>query len=80
MREVVLDTDILPIETEEAVLAGQISAMAPKPRRPKIGELDSFIAATAIQYKRPLVTNNLKHYQRIIKLGFELEIETRREV
>lgn len=72
------DFEVIPIETEEAVLAGQIFAALNRAGQ-KIGELDPFIAATAIQIKRPLVTNNTKHYQRIIELGFPLELENWRE-
>jgi predicted nucleic acid-binding protein len=45
----------------------------------QIGLLDPFIAATAIANDRPLVTNNTKHYQRIVDLGFPLELENWRE-
>jgi len=45
----------------------------------QIGHLDPFIAATAIANDRPLVTNNTKHYQRIVDLGFPLELENWRE-
>ena len=40
-----------------------------------IGSNDPFVAVTAIQQERALVTNNIKHYQRIVDLGFPLELE-----
>ena len=45
----------------------------------QIGQLDPFIAAPAIANDRPLVTNNTKHYQGIVDLGFPLELENWRE-
>lgn len=33
-----------------------------------IGLLDTFIAATALHHNRPLLTLNVKHYQRIPEL------------
>jgi tRNA(fMet)-specific endonuclease VapC len=72
------DFEVMPIESEEAVLAGRIFGALTRSGQ-KIGELDPFIAATAIQAKRPLVTNNLKHYQRVIDLGFPLELENWRK-
>jgi predicted nucleic acid-binding protein len=70
--------EILPVDLEEAVIAGQIIAALAIAGQ-KIGEQDPFIAAVAIANGRPLVTNNTGHYQRIIDLGFPLEIENWRE-
>ena len=72
------DFEVLPLDMEEAITAGQICAALNRAGQ-KVGELDPLIAATAIQYRRPLVTNNVKHYQRIIDLGFDLQIENWRE-
>src|SRR5438132_15931 len=65
--------EVFPVETEEAVLAGQILGALSRVDQ-GIGDLDPFIAAVAIVNQRPLVTNNQKHYQRIIDLGFPLVI------
>ncbi|MHB8636060.1 MAG: PIN domain-containing protein [Fimbriimonadaceae bacterium] len=72
------DFEVIPIETEEAVLAGKIFAALNRAGQ-RIGELDPYIAATAIQIKRRLVTNNTKHYQRIVDLGFPLELDNWRK-
>lgn len=66
--------EIFPIDLDEAVIAGKILAALAEAGK-KIGEQDPFIAAVAIANNRPLVTSNTSHYQRIIDLGFPLEIE-----
>lgn len=66
--------EILPVDLDEAVIAGKIFAALIETGQ-KIGEQDPFVAAVAIANSRPLVTNNTGHYQRIIDLGFPLEIE-----
>jgi tRNA(fMet)-specific endonuclease VapC len=65
--------EVFPLFREEAILAGQILGALLGTGK-QIGPLDPFIAATAIENKRILVTNNTKHYQRIIDLGFQLEM------
>lgn len=40
-----------------------------------IGRADPMIAATALQNGLVLVTGNLVHYERILNLGYQLEIE-----
>jgi len=66
--------EIFPVETEEAVIAGQILGILDRNNQ-SIGDLDPFIAATAIVNQRPLITNNQKHYQRIVDLGFTLTLD-----
>jgi tRNA(fMet)-specific endonuclease VapC len=56
------------------ILAGRILAALSRTGQ-NIGDLDPFIAAIAIVNHRPLVTNNQKHYQRIVDLGFPLALE-----
>ena len=70
--------EVFPGETEEAVLAGQILGALSRSGQ-GIGDLDPFIAAIAIVNQRPLITNNQKHYQRIIDLGFPLTLENWRK-
>jgi predicted nucleic acid-binding protein len=72
------DFEVMPVETEEAVLAGRILGALTRSGQ-KIGDLDPFIAAVAIQNQRPLVTNNSQHYQRIVDLGFPLVLENWRK-
>jgi tRNA(fMet)-specific endonuclease VapC len=66
--------ELLPLYGEEAALAGRILGELTRTGQ-EIGPMDPYIAATAIENKRPLVTNNTKHYQRIVELGFALELE-----
>lgn len=66
--------EILDVGMDEAVLAGKVLAALQRSGQ-KIGELDPFIAAVAIANGRPLITNNIGHYQRIVDLGFSLELD-----
>jgi predicted nucleic acid-binding protein len=66
--------ELLPVGGDEGILAGRILGSLMRTGE-RIGPLDPFIAATAIESRRPLVTNNIRHYQRIVDLGFSLELE-----
>jgi predicted nucleic acid-binding protein len=70
--------EVFPIETEEAILAGQILGALSRLSM-GIGDLDPFIAAVAIVNQRPLITNNQIHYKRIVDLGFPLTLENWRK-
>lgn len=70
--------EVFPLYREEATLAGHILGQLLRTGQ-QIGPHDPFIAATAIENDRVLITNNSGHYQRIIDLGFPLEIENWRE-
>jgi tRNA(fMet)-specific endonuclease VapC len=65
---------VLELGLEEAGVAGELIGALRHAGTP-IGPLDPFIAATAITCDLPLVTNNTRHYQRVIDLGFPLELE-----
>jgi tRNA(fMet)-specific endonuclease VapC len=73
--------DVLPIEREEAATAGQIIGLLKSRGLPlgALDDLDPFIAATAIEQQMVLATGNFAHYQRIVDLGFPLELENWRE-
>ena len=62
----------------EACLAGEIFRKL-EANRQRIGVADTGIAATAIQQGLTVVTSNLKHFQRIIDLGFPLILENWRD-
>lgn len=70
--------EVFPFDVQESVLSGVILAELIRTGQ-QIGPLDPFIAAAAIECGHPLVTNNTKHYQRIVDLGFPLELENWRE-
>ena len=44
-----------------------------------LDDLDPFIAATAIEQQMVLATGNIAHYERIVDLGFPLELANWRE-
>lgn len=69
------DIQVLCVGVEEAILAGQIRGELTRTGQ-GIGELDPFIAAVAIANGIPLVTGNLRHYERIQALGFPLQLES----
>lgn len=70
--------ELFAVDRGEAILAGHIMGQLLQSGQP-IGPHDPFIAATAIEQERVLVTNNVRHYQRIVDLGFPLELENWRE-
>ena len=66
--------EVFPVESEEANLASEILGALRRTGQ-GIDDLDPFIAAISIVNSRPLVTNNSVLYQRIIDLGFGLELD-----
>jgi tRNA(fMet)-specific endonuclease VapC len=71
--------EVFPIGMAEAALAGEIMGALERSGL-KIGREDPFIAATAIVNTRVLVTNNVRHYQRIVDLGYPLQLGNWRQV
>ncbi len=70
--------EVFPIGVTEAAIAGEIMGELER-RGLKIGREDPFIAATAIANGRVLITNNIKHYQRIVDLGYPLQLDNWRQ-
>lgn len=70
--------EILPVDKDEAMTAARIAGKLKAIGR-SIREFDPIIAATALEQGLPLATGNTRHYQRIIDLGFPLDIENWRE-
>ena len=68
------EIDVLPVDTEAAVLAGRIEADLARLGR-SVGRADSMIAAVASTRGLPLVTGNGDHYARIRDLGVALELD-----
>ena len=75
LTDLIRDLVILPVRKKEAELGGTIHGLLKRSGR-AIGEIDPISAATAITYDLPLVTNNTKHYQHVVDLGFPLQIES----
>jgi predicted nucleic acid-binding protein len=66
--------ELLPLDTEAAVIAGRIYGELEKVGR-TIGRADPLIAGIAIAHDLTLVTGNTKHFERIAALGFPLVLE-----
>ncbi|HYO25540.1 MAG TPA: PIN domain-containing protein, partial [Lacipirellulaceae bacterium] len=65
--------DVIDFDRELAVFAGRIHGELIRSGR-DIGRIDPMIAATAIRHGLTLVTGNTTHFQRIIDLGFPLQL------
>jgi tRNA(fMet)-specific endonuclease VapC len=70
--------EVLPIDTQVAILAGNMYAELERSGQP-IGRADPMIAATASALGLVLVTGNVGHYARLPDLGFELRIANWRD-
>ena len=62
---------VLPFDIECAKIFGTIKSKLRKIGKPT-GEVDAFIAATAMAYKATLVTVNRKHFENIEGLKIEV--------
>lgn len=67
--------EILPFDTECAILAGRIYGDLERAGQP-IGRIDPMIASIAIIHNLVLVTGNTNHYERILKLGYPLKVQS----
>lgn len=66
--------DILALDTNAATIAGRIYGDLERTGQ-TIGRADPMIAGIAIANRMPLVTGNVAHYERILQLGYPLEME-----
>lgn len=66
--------EVLPLDRDAAVIAGRIYGELEKIGQP-IGRADPLIAGIAVQHKLKLVTGNVRHFQRIVALGFRFDVE-----
>jgi tRNA(fMet)-specific endonuclease VapC len=71
--------EILPIGLQEATVAGKILGDL-EHLGISIGPIDPFIAGTAIVSQLPLVSGNIRHFTRIVDLGYPLQLQNWREV
>lgn len=65
--------EVLPLGTDEAALAGRIYGELERTGQ-SIGRADPVIAATALSHGLVLVTGNTAHFERVRKLGYQLEL------
>ena len=70
--------EVLHPDGDTAELAARIYA-ALDAKAQRIGLNDTYIAATAIQYGRVLISSNLIHFQRVKAAGFALDIANWRD-
>jgi len=70
--------EVLPVDTQSAVLAGRIDGDLLRTGQP-IGRADPIIAAQAITHGVVLVTGNVRHYERIVALGYPLRMANWRD-
>jgi tRNA(fMet)-specific endonuclease VapC len=63
--------EVLPVDAQSAVLAGRIDGDLLRTGQ-LIGRADPIIAAQAITHGVVLVTGNVRHYERIVALGYPL--------
>jgi predicted nucleic acid-binding protein len=77
-RDVLPTFEIIPFGEDEACLAGEIYAKL-ELQRLRIGIPDTQLAAVAITHGLTLITSNFKHFQRVIALGYPLQLENWRE-
>jgi predicted nucleic acid-binding protein len=70
--------EVLPVGTQSAVLAGRIDGDLLRTGQP-IGRADPIIAAQAITHGVVLVTGNVRHYERIVALGYPLRMANWRD-
>jgi tRNA(fMet)-specific endonuclease VapC len=70
--------EILPLDYATGELAGELYARLDLAGVP-IGRLDPLIAATALRHQLVLVTGNVRHYARVVEVGYPLRVENWRE-
>lgn len=70
--------EILPIDWAVGDLAGELYARLELAGTP-IGRWDSLIAATALRHQLVLVSGNVRHYARVVEVGYPLRIVNWRE-
>ncbi len=66
--------DVLLFDVEVALLAGRMYGELERAGQP-IGRADPMIAATAVHHGALLVTGNRAHYERIVGLGYQLDLD-----
>jgi len=68
------DVEILTMDLQSSIMAGRIYGDLERTGQP-IGRADPMIAAIALQHDLTVVTGNIKHYERIQNLGYDLKLD-----
>jgi tRNA(fMet)-specific endonuclease VapC len=76
--QVLGELEVLPLERESAVLAGRIDGDLGRVGQ-RIGRADPIVAAQAIVQGLVLVRGNVRHYARVVEVGYPLRVENWRE-
>ncbi len=77
-QQILPSFELIGFNEDEACLAGEIYREL-EAQRQRIGIPDTQIAAVAITHGLTLVTANVKHFQRVIDLGYPLTLENWRD-
>jgi len=78
LDQVLAQVEVLLLDTAAARLAGQVYGELERVGQ-GIGWADCLVAGIALVHNRVLVTGNVRHFMRVIELGYPLEIVNWRE-
>jgi len=78
LDHVLAQVEVLPLDTPAARLAGQIYGELERIGQ-GIGWADCLVAGIALSLGRVLVTGNVRHFTRVIAIGYPLELVNWRE-
>jgi tRNA(fMet)-specific endonuclease VapC len=78
LDQVLAQVEVLPLDTVAARLAGQVYGELERVGQ-GIGWADCLVAGIALVHNRVLVTGNVRHFMRVVELGYPLEMENWRE-
>ncbi len=70
--------EVLSLDLQSSTLAGRIYADLERTGQP-IGRADPMIAAVALRYGLTLVTGNMRHFQRVQTVGYDLKLANWRD-
>jgi tRNA(fMet)-specific endonuclease VapC len=70
--------EVLPCDTDAAILAGHIYADLERTGQP-VGRADPLVAAIALRHGLVLATGNRNHFKRIQDLGYDLRLNDWRQ-
>jgi tRNA(fMet)-specific endonuclease VapC len=77
-ESIVPSFDIIDFDLQMACLAGEIYAKLDGARA-GIGLADTAVAAVALRTELTLVSSNVRHFQRVVDLGYPLRLENWRD-
>jgi tRNA(fMet)-specific endonuclease VapC len=78
LEQVLAQVEVLSLDMVAARLAGQVYGELERAGQ-GIGWADSLVAGIALAQNRVLVTGNVRHFMRVVELGYPLEVVNWRE-